>query len=119
MSVLEDTLASVLEWGSSVGTDPCVELGDTHVAFEECVLGTQSSGTSAPTLQRAGEGCSPASATQPQHRRSLSKHEQVSLLLLLFGRDELWSPLPRVMVLSASVSAQHTGHGWQGEPELL
>lgn len=93
MSVLEDTLASVLEWGSSVGTDPCVELGDTHVAFEECVLGTQSSGTSAPTLQRAGEGCSPASATQPQHRRSLSKHEQVSLLLPVWqGRAVVPSP---------------------------
>lgn len=37
----------------------------------------------------------------------------------LFGRDELCSPLPGVMVLSASVGAQRTGHGCQGEPELL
>lgn len=46
-----------------MGTDPCVELGDTRMAFEEFVLGTQSSGTSAPTLQRAGECCSSDSAT--------------------------------------------------------
>jgi len=33
MSVFEDTLTSTLDWGSVMGTEPCVKLGGTRTAF--------------------------------------------------------------------------------------
>lgn len=59
----------------------------TLVAFEERVLGTQSSGPSAPTLQRAGECCS---HTVPHpSAQDVTVQAQVSFLLPLFGREQL------------------------------
>lgn len=94
-------MAAVPEWGSRVGADPCVELGTLVWPLRSVcwVLRVQ-----VPALPPYKELFLTQCHT-PQHTRSLPKHDQVSLLLPLFGRDELWSPVPKVMVQCQSVLA--------------
>lgn len=76
-------MASVLEWGCSVGTDPCVELGMLVWPLRRVcwVLRVQ-----LPPYRELGAAV-PHAVPHPTH--STAGHNQVSLLLPLFIRDEL------------------------------
>lgn len=113
-NVFEDTLASTREWGSIMGTEPCVKLGgNLHSLWEGAMLlGTHNTGSRA--LLPYKELVNAVSQTQcqaPEERRSPYEHEQVSLgpfsLPYFIGVSEhagYWSPFLEVTVISLSVS---------------
>lgn len=88
MSAFEDTLASVLEGGSR----PLCAAGDTQRGLWGVCAGYSEFRSQHSHRTESWWMLFLTQCHTPQHRRSLSEHDQVSLLLPVFGRDELRSP---------------------------
>lgn len=109
-------MAAVPEWGSRVGAAPRVELGTLLWPLRSCA-GSSECSSEHSHLTKSWWMLFLTQCHTPQHARSLPKHDQVSLLLPLSGRDELWPPVPEVMVqcVSHSWSCCKTVHVLPGE----